>query len=210
MTAKNLLLAGAGGHAVSCIDVIEKNGLFTIAGLLGLPDEKGKKVLGYEVIGTEAEAAALLKRNPHALVTVGQITTPDARIRIFDLLRRAGFDMPAIVSPLAYVSPRASIGAGTVVMHGAIVNAGATIGDNCIVNTCALVEHDAVVGDHCHISTGATLNGGARVGQGSFIGSMSAVKEGARIGARCIVGMGEAVLSDCPDGSRFTSGKLRT
>ena len=32
--------------------------------------------------------------------------------------------MPSIISPLAYVSPKAKIGEGTIVMHGAIINKG--------------------------------------------------------------------------------------
>ena len=35
-----IILIGAGGHALSCIDVIETHGLYRIAGLVGLPAAK--------------------------------------------------------------------------------------------------------------------------------------------------------------------------
>lgn len=195
-----ILLLGAGGHARSVIDVIETTGAYTIVGLVGQTSEVGTTVLGYPVLGDDDDLPRLLNTHPHALVTLGQIRTPDGRMRLFDLARSLGGELPAITSPRAQVSRHATIGAGTVVMHGAIVNAGATVGRNCIVNSAALVEHDAVIGDHCHISTAAVVNGGVTVGAGSFVGSRSVVRQAIVIGERCVIGMGERVLTDlAPD-----------
>ena len=88
MTQESILLVGAGGHARACIDVIEQEGRFTVVGLVGLPNEVGSRVLGYPVLGTDADLPALLGDYPHALVTVGQIKTPEPRIRLFDLLQQ--------------------------------------------------------------------------------------------------------------------------
>ena len=60
-----------------------------------------------------------------------------------------GFQIPKIVSPISYVSKRANVGDGTIIMHGSIINAGAMIGKNCIINNKALIEHDAIIKDHC-------------------------------------------------------------
>lgn len=192
-----ILLVGAGGHAGACVDVIERQGEFAVAGLVGSAAEVGSSVATYPVIGTDADLVLLATRFGRALVTVGQIKSPDPRIRLFEELERLGYELPVIISPRAYVSPRATLGSGTIVMHGAIVNAGATIGRNCIVNSMALVEHDVVVGDHCHVATAAVLNGDVRVEVGTFVGSHSTIRQGVRIGARCVIGMGERVLADC-------------
>ena len=50
---KKLILIGAGGHAKSCIDVIENTKKYKILGLLDLPEKIGQKVLGYSVIDTD-------------------------------------------------------------------------------------------------------------------------------------------------------------
>lgn len=197
-----ILLAGAGGHARSCIDVLELAG-WDIVGLIGLPQEAGTKVLGYPVVGTEADLPRLLRDAPSALVVIGQIKSPDLRIAMFERLGMAGFRRPAVISPLAHVSAHARVGEGSIVMHGAVVNAGAVVGDNCIINSRALVEHDARVADHCHISTASILNGGVRVGRGSFIGSGAVVRQEVRIGEYCVIGMGSAVLKDCADRARI-------
>lgn len=205
MSKPPVLLAGAGGHARACIDVIEQQGRLTVSGLVGTPNEVGTKVLGYPVLGTDADLPDLLAAHPHALVVAGQIKTPEVRIRLFDVLVRSGCPLPTIVSPRAYVSPYARLGEGSIVMHGAVVNAGAVVGRNCIINSLSLVEHDVTVGDHCHIATGAMVNSGVTVGNGTFIGSGSTVRQGVQIGERCVIGMGTRVLSDCGAGERVVS-----
>lgn len=195
-----LLLLGAGGHARACIDVIEQEGRLSIGGLLGLPSEVGTTVLGYRVIGRDADAKSIAPDFAYGLITVGQIKTPQLRIKLYELLVGSGLRPAVVVSPRAYVSTHARIGDGTIVMHGAVVNASAMVGRNCIVNSQSLIEHDAEVGDHCHISTSSVLNSGVCVGSGSFVGSGAAVRQGVRIGRNCIVGIGQTVLKDCADG----------
>lgn len=203
MSKKPLLLVGAGGHARSCIDVIERHGEFMIAGLVGVVAEVGTRVLGYPVLGTDANLESLRSHADHALLAVGQIKSPDVRIALFEALAAGGWSLPAIVSPLAHVSRHAQVGDGTIVMHGAIVNAAATVGRNCILNSLSLVEHDVDIADHCHVATAATVNSGVWVGQGTFIGSNSSLRQGITIGERCVVGMGQHVLADCPAGSQL-------
>jgi sugar O-acyltransferase (sialic acid O-acetyltransferase NeuD family) len=206
MSKPSLILIGAGGHARACIDVIEMNGQFQIAGLVGIPHEMNGKNFDYAVIATDNELPRLVNDFQYAFISVGQIQTPEHRIRLFQYAIALGFQLPVIVSPTSYVSRNATIGAGTIVMHGAIVNAGARVGCNCIINSLALVEHDTLVEDHCHISTGAILNGDVSIGVGSFVGSGSVVKEGVTIGQRSLVGMGLVVRQNQAEYTRFVGG----
>ncbi len=204
MSPPCLLLIGAGGHALACIEAIESDGRFILAGLVGAPEQIGQGVLGYTVIGADADLPALRERFARALVTVGQIHTPALRQRLFELAQSLGYELPAIVAATASVSRHALVEEGSVVMHGVAINAGARVGCNSIVNTAAVVEHGAAIGNHCHISTGAILNGDVQVGDGSFIGSGAIIKEGVRIGRGCLVGMGLAVRHDLPDNTCYT------
>lgn len=207
MSLAAILLVGAGGHARACIDVIEQEGRFEVAGLVGLPNEVGRQVFGYPILGSDVDIPGLLEDRAHALVTVGQIRTPELRIRLFKLLHNSSAGLPVVVSPRAYVSPHATLGNGTIVMHGAVVNAGAVVGQNCIINNQALVEHDAVIGDHCHISTAASINGAASVEGGSFVGSRAVVRESIRIGEGSLIGMGQVVIADCDASTCFPAAK---
>ena len=168
---KEIILIGGGGHCKSVIDVIEQESQFVIVGIVDKPKLIGTDVLGYPVIGSDSDLESLAKIYTYALVTVGQIRSPEARIKLFDLAKKAGFSLPRIISSRAYVSNHAFIGDGTVVMHDAFINAGTSIGDNCIINSKALIEHDCKVSNHCHISTNAVINGGVTIEEECFIGS---------------------------------------
>ncbi len=200
-----LLLIGAGGHCRACIGVIEQEDRFKIAGIVDKNRDKAD-VLGYPVVGTDDDLLRLRENCRHALVAVGQITSPNVRIRLYQRLRELGFELPTIISPLAHVSRHARVGQGSIIMHQALVNAGAVVGENCIINTRALVEHlvehDAVIEDHCHIATGAIINGGAAVGQGSFVGSNAVVLQNVVIGSGCVVGADARVLRHLAENSR--------
>jgi sugar O-acyltransferase (sialic acid O-acetyltransferase NeuD family) len=208
MSSSAIVLIGAGGHARSCIDVIEHEGRFEILGLVGLPEEVGTRVLGYPVLGSDHELPELVARAGCALVSVGQITSPMLRMKLFDQLRKTGCDLPVIVSPRAHVSRHARVGAGSIVMHGAVINAAAVVGRNCIINSQSLIEHDVSVGDHCHIATAAVLNSAVRVGAASFIGSGTTVRQGLTIGERCVIGMSQRVLADCDADTRLPPARL--
>ena len=207
MRKSGLILIGAGGHAHACIDVIEQNAGYQIAGLIGMPDEMHDHHLGYDLIGTDTDWPELAKSIPYALITLGQIKTPAHRTRLYQKVVALGFQLPVIIAPSAYVSRHATLGAGTIVMHEALVNAGATVGENCIINTRALLEHDVTIGGHCHISTGAIINGNTVIGPGSFVGSGSIIKEGASLGKNCLVGMGLAVRHNLADNVKYFGDK---
>lgn len=179
---KNLILVGGGGHCKSVIDVAESAG-YNILGILERPEEFGKKVLDYEVIGTDDDMA---KYADHAefVVTVGQIKSPDLCIKLHKMLAEAGCGLATIISPTAHVSKYATIGEGTVVMHQAVVNADAKIGKGCIINTFVNIEHDVVIGNYCHISTGAMVNGGSTVADGTFVGGQLVINQCVKIEQR--------------------------
>lgn len=208
MSGPRILLIGGGGHARACIDVIEEAAAGEIVGLVGLPDQTGQLVMGYPVLGADADVIQLFARCDRALVTVGQIKSPETRMRLFSHIEAAHKMMPPLISPHAHVSRHATVGAGSIVMHGAVVNAGARIGRNCIINSQALVEHDAVVEDHCHVSTNAAVNSGVVIGMGAFIGSTTVIRQGVTIGAYSVIGMGQCVLVSCAPRTQLPSPRI--
>ncbi len=182
---KKIILVGAGGHCVSCIDVIEKEKKFKIFGLVN--NEKKKILKKYKVIGRDKDLKNISKKIKYSLITLGQIKNNRAREILFEKILNYGYKLPTIISPLSYVSKNSSIGEGTIIMHGAIVNAGAKIGRNCIINSKSLIEHDVIIEDHCHVATRATVNGGVKIKKNSFIGSCAVIKQNLTIGKGCFI-----------------------
>jgi sugar O-acyltransferase (sialic acid O-acetyltransferase NeuD family) len=190
----NIILIGGGGHCHSVIDVIEQEGRFRIKGIVDKTKPLGSSVLGYPVIGNDNDLDSLVKKYQYALITVGQIKSPSLRIKLFDLAVKAGFILPSIVSPNAYVSKYVTLGKGVVVMHDALINVNTIISENCIVNSKALIEHDCQIFKHCHISTNVTINGGVTIKEGCFIGSGVVTKESITIDENSFIKAGSVVI----------------
>ncbi|MFW2612214.1 NeuD/PglB/VioB family sugar acetyltransferase [Aliarcobacter butzleri] len=178
---EKIVLIGGGGHCHSVIDVIEQENKYEIIGIVDTKENIGKKVLNYEIIACDDDLETIFLSSKNALITVGQIESNKIRVKIYNNLKKIGFNLPVIISPLAYVSNHSSIEEGTIIMHHAIVNANTEIGKNCIINTKALIEHDCVVEDNCHISTASVINGGVRVKENSFFGSNATSKQSIEI-----------------------------
>jgi sugar O-acyltransferase (sialic acid O-acetyltransferase NeuD family) len=196
-----LILVGGGGHCKACIDVIEQEGKYTIAGVVDTPEKIGQMILSHRIIGSDVELPNLAQEFAYFLIAIGQIKSARRRVEIFNGLKRLGAKLPVVVSPRAYVSPHAFVDEGTIVMHGAVVNSCARVACNCIINSHAIVEHDAIIDSHCHISTGAIVNGGAHIKEQSFIGSQAMIKHGIEIGECSIIGAGMSVLSNVAPGT---------
>ena len=193
MLKKNLMIFGIGGHARSCIEVVE-NSNFIIKYLVY--DKKKYHNIFYKNYKQIQEKNLSKKyQNMYGLVGVGQIKSASIRKKIFKTMSKKM--KPAIViSKLAHVSKKSKIGAGTIIMHGCIINSNVTIGKNCIINTGTIIEHDCVIGDNTHISTGATINGGVTIGKECFIGSGSTIKETVTIKDFTILKMRSIIKKD--------------
>ena len=62
------------------------------------------------------------------------------------------------IHPSANLSPRASIGEGTVIMAAVTVNCNAVVGRHVILNTNCTIDHDCIIDDYAHISPNAALS----------------------------------------------------
>lgn len=187
MGNKKVCIIGNGGHCRAVLDVIDSIKTYSISfgGCL-----KISRIIEDSRCLEKEHWDKLCWQNTHFFIAVGQIKTPWPRINISNEILTRNGKLVTIISPNAYVSPKAVIGEGTIVMHRAVVNAGARVGRNCIINTAAIIEHDATIGDFCHISTGAAINGEAKVDQRCFVGSNAVVLNQVGIGPEVILGAG--------------------
>eukprot|EP01022_Parablepharisma_sp_SALTPOND_P032240 TRINITY_DN83552_c0_g1_i1.p1 TRINITY_DN83552_c0_g1~~TRINITY_DN83552_c0_g1_i1.p1 ORF type:complete len:228 (-),score=11.22 TRINITY_DN83552_c0_g1_i1:89-751(-) len=193
-----IVLIGGGGHCRSVIDVIEQENKYEIMGIIDTRENIDKGVLDYKVIGCDEDLESILQKCRNACITVGHIKSNDLRVKLFALAKKIGFELPVIISPLAYVSKHAKIDEGTIVMHHALVNTNTHVGKNCIINTKALIEHDAIVENNCHISTASVVNGGVVIKENTFFGSNAMSKEYIEIGENCLIGGGAIVMKCVP------------
>ena len=57
---QKIILVGGGGHCKSCIDVIEQDGTFQIAGIVDVPEKLHQKIFNYEIIATDDDLPQLV------------------------------------------------------------------------------------------------------------------------------------------------------
>lgn len=190
---KNLIVIGSGGHAVSCIDVIESTKKFKIIGLICDNKKIGDTLLGYKIIGRLNELKKLKKKSRNIFIAIGQIKTPKLRINVFNKCKKLNFNLPVIISSKAIVSKHSKIGDGTIVHHLAILNANTSIGKNCIINSQSLIEHDVTIEDNCHVSTNAIINGSCLIKKNTFIGSSTVISNNISIKKKKFIKLGSIV-----------------
>ena len=199
----NIIIVGNGGHAISCIDVIEAEKKFKIVGLVTMKHDINNQKIKYPNIGSDDDLTKIFEKSKNVFIGIGFIKNSDNRVKLFKTLKKIGFNFPVIKSPTSYKSNQSTIDEGTILMHNSFINSQVKIGKNCIINTGSIIEHEAIVGDNVHISTSAVVNGSVKIGSGSFIGSNSVIKEGVKIGKNCIVSAGSFLRRDLKSESRF-------
>lgn len=154
-----------------------------------LAQECGRSVAGFiddtrdgpDILGGTRDLGDTLPPSAYDLVMAVGYLHLQARLTLYTRLRDAGFHFPALVHPSARISPRASIGDGSLVMAGADVDAFSSVGEACVLWPRSVVSHDSCIGSNTFISPAATLCGFVTVGQSSFVGANSTVVDGSTL-----------------------------
>ena len=191
-----LLIIGAGGHGKVVAETAEAIGSWELMQFADNEYASLNGTLRWPVANPD-DAQALRGEYAAAVVAVGHAET---RLRLLEEFEAAGFALPALSHPAAWVSPSASLAAGAVVFAGAVIQADAQLGRGVIVNTSASVDHDCELCNGVHVCPGAHLAGNVVVGEGSWLGIGCAIKQGVHIGRGVTVGAGAVVLNDVADG----------
>lgn len=147
----NLLILGAGGHGRVVAEIAQDCGYDHISFL----DDNSP-----DAIGRIDELERFANQFDNAFAGIGNNVL---REQLILRLEAAGYHVPVLIHPSAYVSRTAKIGKGTVVEPKAIVNAGTVVGLGCIISVGAIVDHNVVVGKCSHINAGSIVKAGAEI-----------------------------------------------
>lgn len=147
---KRLIILGSGGYGRTVLDIAEQLGYDPI---IVLDDA----ISGYELLTFES----YIDSNTEYAVAFGQ---NEFRLSWCDLISSIpGVTLATLIHPTAYVSPKAKIGEGTVILPYAVVNTGTEVGRGCILNLGCLVDHDCIIEAGAHICLGVIVKGENRI-----------------------------------------------
>ena len=157
-----LIILGAGGHGKVVADLAEQTGKYDAVYFLDDVSNDSR------VIGICNDFEKFNTPDTEMYPAFGNNT---ARIEWEDKIKGAGIKLAKIIHPLAYVSPRAQIADGCVIMPYAVVNTGTVLNKACIVNVGALVDHDCILEEGCHIAPGGIVKGENHLQKGTKVDS---------------------------------------
>ena len=158
MKMKNLLILGAGQYGCVVRETAEAMGCFEKIAFLddNSPLAMGK-LAAYEGFAREYGCAFVAMGNP-AL-----------RIQWLEKLELAGYELPVLIHPRAYVSPSAILGKAVIVEPMAVVNAQAVVETGGLLCAGSVVNHNAYVMPVCQIDCNAVVAANATVPEGTKV-----------------------------------------
>lgn len=149
-----LIILGAGGHGRVVADIAEQTGKYEEVVFLDDNSNDDK------VIGKCSDYIKFKSKDTEMYPAFGN---NQGRVEWENKIEDAGIKLAKIIHPLAYVSPKAEIADGCVIMPYAIVNTATVVKKACIINIGTLVDHDCILEEGCHLAPGAIVKGENRV-----------------------------------------------
>ncbi len=207
--AGSVILYGGGGHGKTLIDLVRAEGKLGIVGILDDGLQPGAMVMGVPVLGGADLLPELYRRGVRLAINgVGGINHVEVRLKVFDLLRAAGFGFPTLVHPTAWVEVSASLEEGVQVLAKSYISSEASLGFGTVINAGVVVSHDCRIGQVVNLSPGAMLAGGVTVEDHALIGMAATVNLNITIGRGARVGNGATVKADVPAGTVVRAGTI--
>lgn len=193
--SQKLAVIGAGGQAKVCLDILELMGVHPslILGAEGSPGQLN----GFDVESGYENISLLTHRGfTHVLIAVGD--NIDRRNRAEECVSQ-GVRLFTAISPKSVISPKATVGEGSVVHHGAILDPYVEVGPLAIINTNSVISHDTRIGIAVHVAGQTIIGGGCKLGNQVFVGLGSTILPGLTIGDDIVIGAGSLVTKSLKD-----------
>lgn len=191
----NVVLIGAGGHSKVIQEILTANNNLTLYAVLD-QNIKQRYTDNGIIYGHTGLVDEFVKNGFPFCIAIGN---NNIRKKLIEQFSIPANQYISLIHPTSTISPKATIGVGTVVMPHTVINADTVIGKHAIVNSGAVIEHDNNLEDFVHISPNATLAGTVTVGEGSHIGSGATVIPGQTVGKWSTVAAGAVVVNDIDD-----------
>ncbi len=151
----NLIIIGAGGYGQTVADLAVQSGKY---GNIIFLDDNEELLSKGEVAGRCSDYV-----NYKSDEIYPAFGNNKSRHEWINRLISEGFKVPVFIHSSAYISPRASVDVGTVVLPKAIINTDTKVEKGCIINLGAIIDHGCIIEEGCHICLGAIIKGENRI-----------------------------------------------
>jgi len=191
----NLIIVGAGGHALSVADAALSAG-WNVVGFYspngtGVASILSPVLSSLDSLDLSDTAFALGIGTNHVRETVAE-----------DISKKlAQTEIVSVVHATAWVSSHATVHPGAVIFAHTSVGPGSTVGRGALLNTGASLDHESSLGDYASLGPGARTGGNVSIGDRTMIGIQAGILHGVTVGSDCVVGGHSFVNSDLESNS---------
>lgn len=208
---RKLIILGTGGNAFDILDIVEAlnsaRPLWIVAGFLDDSKSIGSAHRGLPILGTISSAREF--NGCRFINAVGSDASYRRRASIIASTGLSPADFATLVHPLAAVSSRATLGAGSYVCAQANIAGDVVVGDHVAVCPGAIVGHEATVGDYSILAPASCVSGGVEVGPSCYVGARAVIRSRVRLAEGTLVGMGAVVVRPTPEASILVGNPAR-
>lgn len=184
MNNSNLLILGAGGFGRTVAEAALLSGEWEKVDFVDDSYPNHNVPSGYNIVGHSKDLPILLPSYSGFVVAIGNNRIRSEKLHELEML---GAKIVNIYHPRAFVSERAEVGLGTLVMAGVTIGAHSIIGRGCILNPNSVADHDSVMEDFSHLGVGAVMAGTSILKQGAWLRAGVALTYGDVVGEWLVV-----------------------
>ena len=175
-----LLIIGCGGHSKVITEIAET---LNYKDIKYFEINKSKKeYMGFKVFSNIKE-----NYTGEFIVAIGDNFQRE-KVYLDFLLEHKSSKSSILIHPKSFVSKRALIGSGTVIMPHATVNSDAKIGVGVIINSSSILEHDCVMDNFSSLAPGSKIGGSVSIGKRTAIGIGACINNGIKIEDDVVLG----------------------
>jgi sugar O-acyltransferase (sialic acid O-acetyltransferase NeuD family) len=198
-TLKKILLFGGGLHAQTCIDVIEKQGLYELAGIIDSVKDIGSSVDNYPVIGRINDLEAVIQRYN---ISAGFIGIGDnwSRKMVYDQIisKEPHFEFVNLIHPSAVTGKNVQLGKGVLIGAQSFVSSDCSVGNFVLLHQKSHIGLQNKINDFASVSLGSITGGKVEIGKYSAATIGVIISDRTKIGPHTVIGSGSLVLNDLP------------
>ncbi len=185
-----LVIIGAGGHALSVADAALSSGWDSISfyshGGTGPAASVGPIFSSFDSLDVTKTAFVLGVGTNHE--------REDAWEEVVKHFPHA--QLTSVIHATAWVSPHSIIRDGAVILAHASVGPGSTLERGALLNTGASLDHDSSLGSFGSLGPGARTGGNVRIGERTMIGMQAGILHGISLGSDAVIGAHSLVNQD--------------
>lgn len=141
-----LIILGAGGYGQTVADIAEQSGKYESINFLD-DNSSSNNVIG--------KCSDYQKYKDCFIYPA--FGNNKLRLEWIEKLLLENFSIPTIIHSTAYISPKANVDIGCVVLPNVVINTNCKIKKACIINCGALIDHGCVIEEGVHVCLGAIV-----------------------------------------------------